>query len=359
MEHTYGRCIYRTSVRLNRDKPPNDDTASVEHIVPWAVGGSNGCTTSDASKKGNNDLGSSVDAPFSNLLPIAAKRHLLGIEGISGDIPPIEFHATATTTGTPARIFLHADGKVEYKVDPEVEPPKPASNGEGSVRRINGTPGQVAAILDGMLKKAKRRGDRLHTHSGRPILTVDDIKEEVEVEYLDSFKARVTAFDQVVWTRGIMKIVLGLGHKVLGPEWTFGPNGDLIRSYLSDDPATWESKGVRGRIVHRLDRTLEHVLGITPVSKDRYTHTIAVLPAVRDLGMTAVVQLFGGKGVPAALVGIGPPVAALRPHRGMLNRWQQMGFHIHPQTRQTTPILCEDIDRKAGYSPQGRRLHRL
>ena len=76
-------CIYPPSVTLNRDVPPNDGSSTIEHIIPWAIGGSNSCTVDDASKEANNDLGSSVDAPFSNLLPIAIKRHLIGIEGQS------------------------------------------------------------------------------------------------------------------------------------------------------------------------------------------------------------------------------------------------------------------------------------
>ena len=68
-------CIYVPERELNDDRPPNERTKSIEHVVPWAIGGSNGCTIDEVSTKANNDLGTEIDAPFSNLLPIASWRH--------------------------------------------------------------------------------------------------------------------------------------------------------------------------------------------------------------------------------------------------------------------------------------------
>jgi hypothetical protein len=50
---------------------------------------------------------------------------------------------------------------------------------------------------------------------------------------------RFPEFNQKVWARGVMKITLGLGHKILGPEWTFGEWGELLRRCLSDDESRW------------------------------------------------------------------------------------------------------------------------
>ena len=36
------RCMYVHDRELNEDRPPNDSTKSLEHIVPWALGGSSG-----------------------------------------------------------------------------------------------------------------------------------------------------------------------------------------------------------------------------------------------------------------------------------------------------------------------------
>jgi hypothetical protein len=52
---------------------------SVEHIVPYSIGGNDSLTilTCDSS---NNDLGSTVDAPFMTSYVVRAKRFFLGLE---------------------------------------------------------------------------------------------------------------------------------------------------------------------------------------------------------------------------------------------------------------------------------------
>jgi hypothetical protein len=105
-------------------------------------------------------------------------------------------------------------------------------------------------------------------------------------------------------------MVLGLGHKVLGPEWTFGEWGGLVRRCLADDESQWPKDRIRGRLTYRLRGPICNVLGMTPASIERYEHVIALLPADNDRPMMAVVSLFGGKNVPQAVIGIGPPVGA-------------------------------------------------
>jgi hypothetical protein len=69
-------CIY-CRAPLNNNVPPDDMTRSKEHIIQWALGGSEEVVTWDASRKYNNDFGRDIDAPFSNFLPLALKRHQL------------------------------------------------------------------------------------------------------------------------------------------------------------------------------------------------------------------------------------------------------------------------------------------
>ncbi len=77
------KCIYREG-DLNFNKPENDDTATAEHIIPWAIGGSNGLVTPDASQEANNDLGSEVDARFADTLPLPYWRYENAEENQSG-----------------------------------------------------------------------------------------------------------------------------------------------------------------------------------------------------------------------------------------------------------------------------------
>ena len=59
------KCIY-CRAELNDSVPANEMTASQEHVLPFAVGGTAAFSTRDTSKKYNNDLGRDIDAPFMN-----------------------------------------------------------------------------------------------------------------------------------------------------------------------------------------------------------------------------------------------------------------------------------------------------
>jgi len=340
-------CIYVPERELNEDSPPNERTRSVEHIVPWALGGSNGCATNDVSTKANNDLGSEIDAPFSNLLPIAFHRHALKLEGQSGAIPPVVFDAVATKNGTPAEVTFHADGRVEFvpklRVDrnPIVAGAEKLSLGGGRV--------DVERVLKGMREKAERTGKKFHAITGEPLGSAADFEAQYEMVELDQFKLldvlpRFPEFNQKVWARGIMKIALGVGHKVLGPEWTFGEWGGLLRRCLSDDESQWPKRQLRGRLSCKLPGQISTILGMTPASTDNYEHVVAILPADNLKPLMMVVSLFGARSVPQAVFGIGPPVAALRvPGNDTLPARLPLGWRIRPSIRTAEPITVEEM----------------
>jgi hypothetical protein len=340
-------CIYVPKRKLNDDRPPNDLTKSTEHIVPWALGGSNGCTIDDVSTKANNDLGSEIDAPFSNLLPIASWRHTLKLEGQSGTIPPIEFDAVGTKTGTPAKVLFHADGRVEFAPRLEVQRQEIVPGAEKL--SIGGERADVERVLKGMREKAERTGRKFNTLQGDPMASAADYEQNYEVIELDEFKLlevkpRLPEFNQKVWARGVMKMVLGLGHKVLGPEWTFGEWGGLVRRCLAGDESQWPKDRLRGRLTSKLPTPIRNILGINPASIERYEHVIAILPADNVKPMMAVVSLFGGKSVPQAVIGIGPPVGVLRvAGNDTLPGRVPVGWRIRPSTRRAEPITIAEM----------------
>jgi hypothetical protein len=345
------RCIYVPERELNDDRPPNDRTKTIEHIFPWALGGSNGCTIEDVSRKANSDLGTEIDAPFSNLLPIASWRHRLKLEGQSGTIPPVVLDAVATKNGAPAEITFHADGRVEFIPKLSVQRNSIVAGAEKVA--IRGQRLDVERVLSGMMQKAQRTGKKFHTLTGDLLASMADFEKQYEAVELDEFKVLdilpcFPEFNQKVWARGIMKMVLALGHKVLGPEWTFGEWGDLVRRCLADEESRWPKDRFRGRLTCGLPRTVCDVLGITPESMERYEHVIAILPADNDMQLTAVVSLFGGKNVPQAVIGIGPPVGALRVSADdTLPRQLPVGWRIRPSTRAAEPITVEQMAARA------------
>ena len=110
------RCVY-SGTELNRNRPQDDATATIEHIIPWALGGSHGFTIDDVSKKSNNDLGSKVDSPFANTAPLALMRHRLDLKGRGGSSQPIVWRCESEN-GVRGELRICADGKAQVVLRP-------------------------------------------------------------------------------------------------------------------------------------------------------------------------------------------------------------------------------------------------
>lgn len=290
------QCIYCRS-ELNDNDPQDDMTRSKEHIVPFALGGSDALSTLDVSKKYNNDFGRDIDAKFINLLPLSIKRHMLHLVGQSGKIPPIVWRAQSLDNNAPSTITIHADGKVDCTFDITKQRIEKSTH---DLFSVSGSADKVNSILSGMLSKYTKQDRKIYSVSGEEIKTMDDFSKHYKVEESSNFGASIQAFDFDVWTRGIFKIILGLGHFLLGPEWTFSSDGgDRFRTVLATDRQHWPVHSMRGFTTGELPREIVHVLGITPTVRDQSMHTLAILPYARKT--VAVVSLFGGKDVPEAL----------------------------------------------------------
>jgi hypothetical protein len=313
-------------------------TQSKEHIIPWALGGSNEFVTWDASRKYNNDFGSDIDAPFSNLLPLAIKRHELRIEGQSGAIPPIELKARSLDNGEPLTIVIDVDGNVRFDFAPTVIDDVKKRHTE---RLVAGPPDRVREILKGMLAKARQKGNTIYSLTGQPMKSIEDFEKLFEIEETELAHASVL-MDGDVWVRGICKILLGLGHVVLGPEWSFSADGgDRIRSVLVLDRQHWPQHSLRGFSSGQLPADIARTLGITEAVREGGYHTIAVLPGVEQ--PRGVVSLFGGRNIPEAMVALGTERGRLASVNETMRPDLRVGVRINPQTRQTTWITIGDL----------------
>ena len=105
------------------------------------------------------------------------------------------------------------------------------------------------------------------------------------------FKAKITidtAKFHAAYARLLVKVALGLGHRILGPEWTFGPGGMMLRSHLFPGQKDLNFGGLKGTINADLPDVIPQLFGI---SDDR--HVLAVLPIKRKT--IALIALFGGQ----------------------------------------------------------------
>jgi len=316
-------------------------TCSKEHVLQFALGGSNEFSTNDASRKYNNELGDTIDAQFVNLLPLAIKRHMLKIPGQSGIIPPIIWRAKSLNNNEPATITISADGDIDYKFDTVVIDDQKKNYKE---RLVAGSPDRVHEILRGMLEKARKKDETIYTKTGEKIARSEDFESHFEVEETDIFRASVQAFDFDVWVRGIFKIILGLGHVILGPEWTFSADGgDRIRTVIFCDKKNWPHSSMKGFSTGRIPDGIRKTLGMTPASSKANIHTIAILPM--DKEPVAVVSLFGGDNVPEAMVTLGSERGRLAIVNDNMIANTRVGVRINPANRQTTWITVSELDR--------------
>ena len=264
------QCIY-CCTQLDPTSQSDDLKPSKEHIVPVALGGSGLFITYDACARCNSGLGERVDSPFIDMLPLAIKRHELKLEGNNGVIPPIIWQATSLKDGRKSRITISSDDNVDISFKPEVQN---VDQGNYSKRLITGNRDQVTSIFKGMADKAKIRGQKFFTQSGSEIMHSDDAVKYFEIEEHDTFHASVVAFDKDIWLQGILKIILGLGHFIAGPDWTFSPNGgDPIRTVLACHPSMWPRQKMKGIICGSLPNDIKKILGITNETKAKNIHT--------------------------------------------------------------------------------------
>jgi signal transduction histidine kinase len=277
------RCIYCRS-NLNENEPPDHMTRTKEHIVPWALGGSNEFVTCEVSKKYNNDLGRDIDAPFMNLLPLGIKRHQFRLEGYSGKVPPIVLKGCSTDNGEPVTVTIDVNGRVTYDFGITVITDEKKHYTE---RLVGGSPDRVRDVLKGMLEKAQKSGSTLYAKSRDPIASIEDFEKLFETEASDLFHIRL-AINADTWIRGIFKMILGMGHVFLGPEWTFSSGGgDRIRSVLVTDRTHWPTDSLKGFVSGKLPSEISTLLGITQEVRDANCHTLAILPMGTETFATA------------------------------------------------------------------------
>lgn len=273
------RCVY-TLVELNDRTPPDEQTASIEHIIPYALGGSDGFVLENCSKGANNRLGTDIDAPFIELPLLGMQRHVMGLKGHSGTIPALRFPGQCM--GRTCSVVLPFDqpGFVDFGLNVQGSLDAGQLDIEGDVERFRGA-------IKGAIAKAKKKGLSLQT-SGLAFETVEEALQAGSVSTTDkaSFRLKMD-YDNFgrPWILGILKIALCAGSKMLGDTWSFGPYADKIRMCLAGVADPRET--IRGEAMTRLDDTLRTILDVR-----NGQHTVAILPS--EEGMFALISLFGG-----------------------------------------------------------------
>jgi hypothetical protein len=263
---------------------------------------------------------------------------MLGLKGHSGTFPQIEWKMRSTKNGEPGTITIDDQGNIDVRFDPVVITNKKAQHTE---RLVAGSPDRVREILDGMLNATKKKGEQIYTLSGEKIQSLPDFERHFVVEDTGVLHASV-GFDFVAWVRGIFKIVLGLGHIILGPNWTFSADGgDRVRSVLFVPPSDWPRSSMQGFTTGRLPTDIAKLLGISDAIRAQNQHTLAILPGKTP---RAVVSLFGGNNIPEAIMSLGSEQGLLASPNETMNPATRVGIRINPVTRDAIWLTVRDLN---------------
>lgn len=277
------RCIY-----TGFDLDPADEKLkpSHEHIIPLALGGSNQLVTNDVSAAANSRAGNEIDDAVSSLLPFLMLRHRYGLQGNRKTIPNVKLSGEFLDIDAPARLDIAPNGDLSFQFENE-------QRIQGQIISLSSTEERVRFLLKGRLIQAQKRQLSLITPFGE----IAD-EEDIEIALMlaernegKEFKGRITInvpdYHFAV-ARLVTKIALGLGHRVLGPEWTFGPGGHTLRQNIWRRPGVRGLTDLRGTLHADLPENLTRLFG--PVADH---HVMSVLPGGKKT--VAVIALFGGE----------------------------------------------------------------
>jgi hypothetical protein len=277
------RCIYTGDDLQAGD---SELAPSHEHIIPLALGGSNQFTTDDVAVKANNRAGQEIDDAVASMLPFMTLRHKYKLQGNRKVIPNISLWGKFLDIQAKACMDIDANGDITFQFEDEQKT-------TGQIIALASTEERVRFFLTGRLAQADKRGLALVTPFGQITDT-----EDIEIALMLADRNEGKQFNGMITInvreyhcavgRLMIKIALGLGHRVFGSEWTFSPGGHKLRTDLFRRSEAKTPMTCHGTLHADLPHEFRHLIGITPDH-----HVMMVAPSGKTT--VAIIALFGGE----------------------------------------------------------------
>lgn len=252
----------------------HDDTVvkSIEHVVPYDLGGSDKLTIITC-KKSNNDLGSTVDAPFSNFFPVQSKRFFLRLESTKGNSPRLDLGGTSLIDGKEVAIsYVISGDRKELKIaKPQIV--KTSTPNGNEHWQVSGDPAKVREIIEGKLRKQISLGKTMTLQDGS-ILRAEDLDkvfaENVKITPNPSVLKTIQSDYYLRSIRFFSKLALAIGHLHLGETFSRSPIGDSLRRHMKIEKleetrrhgAIWPETAAVKPMVQIIAKEDHHVLAI-------------------------------------------------------------------------------------------------
>jgi hypothetical protein len=215
-------CVY-----CGEDHDPTTDFTD-EHIVPYALGGSDELTI-QVCRSSNNSLGGLVDKPFIEIFPVRAQRFFLGLRGTDGTEPTIDLGGKSLVNGkeVDVKYTITKDGK-ELRI---AKPTVAKTPGDGwDYWSVAGDPKQVREIIEGKLKSLNTRRKQARSESGE-VLTLENLGAFLASAPVNEVRSIVKKIeiDPLACFQCLAKMALSTGHFVLGESFSRSAGADMLR----------------------------------------------------------------------------------------------------------------------------------
>ncbi|WKW52048.1 HNH endonuclease [Rhodomicrobium lacus] len=255
-----------------------------EHVIQFALGGSNGLVTNDVCKDCNSTLGETVDAEFINQEFMGFLRLTHNLPGYSGTVPDVVLSARSLDTNEPGKVSFRSDATVDVSHEPVIIRQNKSADYEEIL--IAAMPDRARQMAQGIIDKAKKQNKTVYTSKGKVANMAEDLLADAEVESSDHYKASMMV-EMIPLLRGYAKIAFGYLHVTIGAGWTFSTDADALRA-ISRGEGT--AADVKALVVQGAPEV--RALFVGKEAKDSRTHVLGII--LRQGQTLAMVSLFGG-----------------------------------------------------------------
>jgi hypothetical protein len=300
-----------------------------EHIVPYAIGGSDAFTIRVCAKS-NNSFGGTVDKPFIEMPIVRWQRFLLKLSGTDGTEPSLDLGGKAQIGGAERGVkYFITDNSKRLKVQPLV-----TTTLIGGVEHwsVSGDREDVRRIVEGKLKSLTAKGGQMKDEDGR-VLGLDNLKTSIDAREAETLnpsihkKIQINRLDNM---RFFAKLALATGHYVFGEPFSRSPRALVLRKAIHAKDI--EEAGIPGAQVWPYTEAAESALA--PFSREKW-HTLGVVPSEPPV---FVASLFGNIG---ALIPLAESGATNIPAISSSGRI----FQIALPTREFQELTLEEVPR--------------
>ena len=244
---------------------------SIEHVIPYAIGGSNDLTIVTC-KRSNNTLGSDVDAPFMNFFPVRCDRFFLGLKSADRRQPILDLGGIGCIEGkeVPISYVVSGDNK-ELKIARPNVLKTPSADGNEQWQ-VSGDPNEVCEIIRGKLRKQIKLGKTITLQDGS-ILREEDIDKRFAENVIVTQNPSVLKtidFDYLMSIRFFSKLALAMGHLQFGEKFSRSSTGKTLRRHMTVQSledvtlagAVWPQTDSVKRMLELIAKKDHHVIAI-------------------------------------------------------------------------------------------------